>query len=137
MTLWGRPLGIWVLWLWCLFQGLPALVGTLNSGGAFRALVWGFFLLQGFFAVGLLLRLPLARHLLLIYLAINFFLLSLAVWFFVYTGLVWGAHRTDVLAVLVFVAYLLYLSWGFIYLFHPAVVAYFRSRTTFANASSI
>lgn len=130
MTLRGRPLGIWILWLWCLLQGLPALVVTFNASGGLRAAVWLFFLVQGFFVVGLLLRLPLARYLLLIYLAANVLLFSMVVWFFVYSALAWGAQLADALAMLVFVGYVLYLSWGFVYLFHPDVVAYFESRPT-------
>jgi len=105
-------------------------VVTFNASGAIRAVVWFFFLLQGFFAVGLLLRLALARYLLLLYLAANFFLFSLVVWFFIYIAFAWGTRTSDILVMVTFIAYLLCLSWGFIYLFHPDVVAYFQSRPT-------
>lgn len=120
--LWRRPLGIWILCLWCMGQGLPAFMLSFSASGSLRAFIWLFFAAHLFFVVGLLLPLRFARVALAVYLAGNVFATALAGWFLVFVGVAWGLQVTPVAWLIA--AYGLFVSWGFMYLFHPDVRAY-------------
>ena len=126
MTLLHKPVGIWLLGLWSICLGLPALYVATETGGLKGILALSFFAMQVFLVVGLAIRLTIARYILVASLAANVFLLGILVWVFVFVASAWGLRGSDAPAVVPVVAYHLFVCWGFIYLLHPDIAAYFR-----------
>jgi len=126
MTLLNKPIGIWVLALWSICLALPALYLATETGGLKGILAWSFVAVQVFVAVGLAIRLTVARYILVASLGANVFLFGVLVWVFVFVAIAWGLRGSDAPAVVPVVAYHLFVSWGFIYLLHPDIAAYFR-----------
>ena len=126
MTLLNKPIGIWILGLWSLCLALPALYVATETGGLKGVLALSFFAVQIFVVVGLAIRLAVARYILVASLGANVFLLGVAVWVFVFVAIAWGLRGSDAPAVVPVVAYHLFVSWGFLYLHHPDIAAYFR-----------
>jgi hypothetical protein len=129
-ALWRRPLGIWILCLWCLLQGGPAFLASFGASGVLRFAVWVFFLLQVAFVAALLVPFKPGRYVLIAYLAGNILAFALAGWFFFLVGAAWGLRPAATLTAACIVLYLLFLTWAFFYLFHPDVAAYFDKQRT-------
>ena len=125
MTVLRKPIGIWVLGLWSICLALPALYVATETGGLKGMLAWAFFAVQVFVVVGLAIRLAIARYILVASLGANVFIFGVVVWVFVFVAVAWGLRASDAPAVVPVVAYHLFVSWGFLYLFHPDIAAYF------------
>ena len=126
MTLLSKPIGIWLLGLWSLGLALPALYVASETGGLKGMLALAFFAVQVFVVVGLAIWLAIARYILVASLGANVLIFGIAVWAFVFVAAAWGLRGSDAPAVGPVVAYHLFVSWGFMYLFHPEIAAYFR-----------
>jgi hypothetical protein len=137
MALWRRPLGIWILCVWCLLQGGPAFLASFGSSGVLRFAVWVFFLLQAALVAGLLVPLKSGRYALIAYLAGNILAFAFAGWFFVFVGVAWGLRPAATLTATCIALYLLFLTWAFLYRFNPDVAAYFDNQRTFGDFESI
>jgi hypothetical protein len=126
MLLLKRPVGVWMLIVWCALQALAGLAIGIDSRGLRGALVWGFVIVQALFIAGLALPWALIRHFVAAYLAVNAFAVAVAGWGIVFVAVAWGLSNTDLPLVLPAAVYLVFVNWAFIYLFHPDVQGYMR-----------
>ena len=121
-----RPVGVWIVMVWCAVQGAAGLVVGLDSHGLRGTLAWGFVLLQVVFIAGLALPMARARHFVAAYLAVNVFAMALATWSVVFVATTWGLRNSDLPLVAPVAVYQAFVAWAFLYLFHPDVQVYLR-----------
>ncbi len=126
MMLLKRPVGVWILMVWCAVQALAGLVIGLDSSGMRGVLAWGFVIVQALFVAGLALPVSPTRHFVAAYLAVKIFAVAVAVWAIVFVATAWGLRNTDLPLVAPIVGYQVFVAWAFLYLFHPDVQAYLR-----------
>lgn len=126
MQLLKRPLGIWILMVWCAVQGAAGLAVALDAHGLRGAVAWGFTLMQVAFVAGLALPMALTRHFVATFVAANVFVVAVASWSIVFVAVAWGLRGSDLSLVAPVAAYQIFVAWAFLYLFHPDVQAYMR-----------
>jgi hypothetical protein len=126
MTLRGRPIGICLLSLWSAVQAVPGAWLSLGASGKAAAAGWAFFIGEIAVAAGLLIPVIAAWYFALASLTINVLLFSAALWVCAFIAAAWGLHSTELMAAIGVGLYFVFLSAGFIYLFHPEVDSYFR-----------
>jgi hypothetical protein len=94
MMLLKRPVGVWILMVWCAVQALAGLVIGLDSSGMRGVLAWGFVIVQALFVAGLALPVSPTRHFVAAYLAVKIFAVAVAVWAIVFVATAWGLRNT-------------------------------------------
>jgi len=122
----GRPVGICLLSLWAAAQSVPGAWLSIGASGKTAVLGWLFFVVEIAVAVGLLFPALAAWYAVLASLAVNLFVFSALLWVCAFIASAWGLHSTELMAAIGAAFYFVFLSWGFVYLFHPDVEAYFR-----------
>jgi len=134
MLIKGRPVGIWILALWSAAHTIPGGLVAADIGAAKSLLAWFFVAAEAAVAVGLVMPWRIARYLVIVQLGVNVFVFALLAWAFVFVAIAWGLHVSEVPIVVTIAGYLLFVCWGFMYLFHPELQDYFAS---FANEPPI
>ena len=128
MKLTKRPLGVWILTVWCAVQGAVGVFLGGGSGGTRGLAAWLFVAVQVFFLAGLLLPLKPARHFIASYVGLHIVGVGTAVWSIVFVGIAWGLRRSDLPLVIPVIVYQLFLAWAFMYIWHPGVQAYLKDQ---------
>jgi len=133
MDLKGRPLGIWLLAIWCAAHIIPAILVSAEASGWRTFAIWLVVAVELAIAGGSLMHWAAARYALAAQIAVHISIAALVVWAFVFVAFAWGLHVSDAPIVASAVAYLLLGCWAFIYLFSPGVVDYFSGSARHAE----
>lgn len=126
MTLRGRPIGVCILSLWSVLQSAPGIWLSIGASGKAAVVGWLLFVGEIAVAVGLLVPVIAAWYAALASLAVSVVAISAALWVCVFIAAAWGLHSSELMAAIAVGVYFLFLCWGFVYLFHPELEAYFR-----------
>jgi len=123
-----RPIGIWILVVWCALQaGAGAFMG-LGLHGTRGAAAWLFVAVQVAFIAGLLLPLKPARHFVVTYVGLQILAVGTAVWGIVFVSVAWGLRHSDLPLVVPVAVYQVFLAWAFMYIWHPGVQEYLKRQ---------
>jgi len=125
MLIKGKPVGIWILAIWCVAHTIPALLVSADASGVKSLLVGVAVVVELAIAGGLLIHWRPARYALIAQVTLHVFVSALVVWAFVFVAFAWGMHAADAPIVASATGYLLFACWAFMYLFHPEIEEYF------------
>ena len=125
MLIKGRPVGVWILAFWSAAHAIPALFVAVDGAGTKGLLAWAVIIGEAALASGLIMRWRLARYLLIAQVTVHVFVFALLACGSMFIAIAWGLHGIELAVVLLIVAYLLFVCWAFIYLFHPEVDEFF------------
>ncbi|HTS52467.1 MAG TPA: hypothetical protein VMH26_04270 [Burkholderiales bacterium] len=125
MVIKEKPVGIWILALWCGAHTIPAILVSPEASGMKSLVIGAVVVWELTIAGGLLIRWRPAQYMLIAQVALHVFIAALVVWTFAFLAFAWGLHPSDVPIVACAVGYLLLVCSAFMYLFHPGVQEYF------------
>ncbi len=125
MDLSDKHIGIWILALWSAAHIVPAALVAIDTSGPKSLILWALIGAELVLAAGLLLRWRAARYLVAAQACLHVLVLSLVAWAFVFVAFAWGLHGIEGAILGGVAAYLVFVCWGFIYLFHPDVHDHF------------
>jgi hypothetical protein len=123
-----RPIGIWILVVWCAVQAVAGVFLGLGLHGMRGTAAWLFVAVQVAFIAGLLFPLTPARHFVVTYVALQILAVGTAVWGIVFVSIAWGLRRSDLPLVAPVAVYQLFLAWAFMYIWHPGVQEYLKRQ---------
>jgi hypothetical protein len=124
----GRPLGIWILALWSTAHAIAAMLAAPDASGTKGLVIWAVIVGEVALAFGLLKGWRPARYLLIAQVSAHVLVFGLFFWIAVFIAFAWGLRGGEPAIVLSIVAYLIFVCWAFMYLFHPDVEEFFASR---------
>lgn len=130
----GRPIGVWLLGLWCAGHAIPLSLLAVDASGFKSFFAWILVIVVLLAAGGLLMRLRIAQWVVVLQVAVHVFVFAVAGWAFVFVALAWGLHASEAAIVALIFAYLLFTFWAFMYLFYPDVMDYFDTSYHFRTA---
>ena len=125
MVLKDKRIGLWILALWSAAHIAPAVLIAADTTGAKSTLLWLLIGAEVALTAGLFLRWRAARYVLAAQIGLHVLVLSLVGWAFVFVAFAWGLHGNEVPILSGIGVYLVFVCWGFMYLFHPDVEDHF------------
>jgi hypothetical protein len=128
MTIRSQLAGIWVVAIWALAHVIPGVVLAADTGGSKGLLLWLLVAAEILLAAGLVMGWRFFRYLVMAQLCVHALLFSLIAWAFLFVAFAWGLHGNEVAILSAVTVYVLFISWGFVYMFSPSVDEYFARQ---------